>query len=154
MTLLYAEARPAYEPLDELLREPVIQILRALARLEWCTARDLFLAIDVPLDADSENRYQQQLRRLCLRGDLDRRPSLGIDRYRGASRHFDYCINAAGRARLARELERANPERELAGRTEDDPEFLYQLARRETTGSAARRASRERRARLRKGGSP
>lgn len=54
VTLLYVETRPAYEPLDELLQEPTIQILRALARLEWCTARDLFLAIDIPLDRDSE----------------------------------------------------------------------------------------------------
>lgn len=63
----------------------------------------------------------------------------------GLRASYDYRVTAIGRARLARELERANPERKLAGRSEDDPEFIYQLERRAQTGSAARRASRARR---------
>jgi hypothetical protein len=142
MTLMYIETRPAYEPLDELLEEPTIRILRAIARLEWCTARELFTAIDIP--TDDEGRYQQQIRRLCVRGELETRASRSILgdrlRMRGPGRLYDYRITNAGRVRLARELERANPERELAGRSEDDAGFLAQLATRERTSGKRRQA--------------
>jgi hypothetical protein len=53
-----------YNPLDEILADPRVQILRALRRFDWVECVDLFEAMGVSLEPIERNRYSAVLSRL------------------------------------------------------------------------------------------
>lgn len=112
-----------YEPLDELLEHPHVRILRGV-RYRWAATRELLEDLGVLHDTSLANAYNQHLLRMAREGLLQRRVSHTIH----IGRVNEYTITDAGRAHLDAVLSRAEPERELGDRAEDDPKWLTELA--------------------------
>lgn len=93
-----------YTPIDETERKPGIKILRALRRLDWASAEEVFVACGVPdFDPDDHaerDNYQHHLTRLVDRGHLLRQEL--IDRTFALGAKYEYRIAEAGRAVLAK----------------------------------------------------
>jgi len=96
-----------YQPLDALLQQPRVMILRGLLAYEWVEQPDLFEAIGAPAYSDDRNARDAFITRLSrlvrVAKHVDRRE---IGRTRGFI-HYEYRINEAGRAELARIFRKA-----------------------------------------------
>lgn len=137
-----------YEPLDELLEHPTVRILRALRRLGWVSSYELNEELRVLYDRHVTNAFTARLGRLYRDGLVQRRKSpavKGLFGLGGLGSDYEYSITDAGREDLESWLSRAQPERELRGRSEDDRDFLRELAvrdyREERDRCGARRRS-------------
>lgn len=79
----------AYRPLDELERDPRRRVLRALLRLDWPTASEIFDVLNVEdgCEATERSTYAQVLSRLARRGLIERRGPRGA---------YEHRLTAAG----------------------------------------------------------
>lgn len=89
-----------YAPLDELLENKRVLLLRRLRRFDWVIADDLSIAMDI----EKSEAVNKALSRLVQDGLVDRRgPCTNL---------FEYRINKRGLAELDRVLAKATlPER-------------------------------------------
>ena len=76
-----------YCPIDVVLEQPRVQILRVLRRFDWVDVADLFEVIDIP--TSDRNRWSQVLSTLVDKRSVERR----------SDRH--YRITETGRCELA-----------------------------------------------------
>jgi hypothetical protein len=95
----------SYRPLDELLGSIRNQLLRTMARFDWETSDVLLLALNVPEDLPTRNRYQTCMGYLVKTGLVERNRS---------HYPYEYRITEAGRSVLASSL--SDYERRLEAR--------------------------------------
>ncbi len=89
-----------YTPLDDLLRQPAVRLLRLLRRFDWIETRDIWLGLDFADRAHAEHEaYTQALCRLHKDHCVER-----IGRLNG----YSYRITELGHERLAKYLRRAD----------------------------------------------
>ncbi len=99
----------AYTPLDELLEQPRVKILRTLVRRGWIAQSVLFELMSVPPADDdgsskARDRYTQRLSVLRRAGYVDRREGESV----GFIRDNEYRITEAGRTWLDGYLRKAS----------------------------------------------
>lgn len=106
MRLARAGERIAYTPLDEIIQQPLVRILRALRWFGCVEIGDLYLALNA-------EEYDHGAERLALAQALSRAVRAGFIEHRkarafwsGRDRHSlnSYRITPAGRAELARRM--------------------------------------------------
>lgn len=92
-----------YVPVDELVAATRVRVLRGLSRMDWTTAGDLFLALEIDEDSQSleRDRYAQTLSRLSRAGALvERRESAALF----GGEQYEYRITERGRAELEKAI--------------------------------------------------
>lgn len=90
-----------YRPLDTILSDWCVLVLRAASRFDWAEPADLSLALDVPsktVDPQRRNCFDVTMSKLTRRGHLERR---------GRPMAYQYRITEAGRLELERQLKRS-----------------------------------------------
>lgn len=97
-----------YQPLDALLKQPRVMILRGLLAYEWIDPETLFDAIGAPEYVHGDNKERD---RFTVRLSWLVRKARHVERreagHTGGFAHYEYRINQAGRAELARLFRKA-----------------------------------------------
>lgn len=103
-----------YIPFDELIAEPVVRVLRLLARFEHeVDQRDIREMLELPnrYHSAEERRindaHNTAVRRLLVAGHIARREWRELDTYYAMRTRRSYVITAAGRQELGRRMKHA-----------------------------------------------